>query len=77
MIKKKAVINTPLGCAILEGNTTGISSFKLTEEEIPTTATPAPELKEAIDQLELYFTGELKEFNLKLNPEGTDFQKKV
>ena len=33
--------------------------------------------KEAKTQLEAYFNGTLKEFHLKLNPKGTDFQKKV
>jgi len=37
-----------------------------------------PELfAEAAAQLGAYFRGELKEFDLKLNPQGTDFQKKV
>ena len=34
-------------------------------------------LKEAKQQLNLYFNKELKEFNLPLNIEGTEFQKKV
>ncbi len=32
---------------------------------------------QTIDELSAYFTGELKEFSLKLEPEGTAFQKKV
>ncbi|WP_299979578.1 methylated-DNA--[protein]-cysteine S-methyltransferase [Desulfobacula sp.] len=32
---------------------------------------------EAIDQLEAYFKGELTRFDLELNVQGTDFQKKV
>ncbi|MEG8945514.1 methylated-DNA--[protein]-cysteine S-methyltransferase [Rosettibacter firmus] len=34
-------------------------------------------LEKCIEQLDLYFKGELREFDLKLNPSGTDFQKKV
>lgn len=34
-------------------------------------------LESAKKQLELYFKGELKNFDLKLDPQGTDFQKKV
>lgn len=74
---KKAVLKTPLGNAILEGDSDGISRLILTEDELLSTANPAPELKEAIDQLEQYFAGERKEFYLKLNPTGTEFQKKV
>lgn len=74
---KKAILKTPLGNALLEGDSDGITRLILTEDELLPTATPAPELTEAIDQLKQYFAGELKEFNLKLNPTGTDFQKKV
>src|SRR5690606_39927310 len=35
------------------------------------------ELKDAALQLQEYFEGNRKEFNLKLSPEGTDFQKRV
>lgn len=34
-------------------------------------------IDEVIKQLEEYFVGESKEFNLPLNPQGTDFQKLV
>jgi len=34
-------------------------------------------LKEACDQLHRYFYGELTEFNLALNPQGTEFQRSV
>lgn len=72
-----AIIKTPLGNAILEGDAAGISKFVLTDESVETTAVPAPELAEAIEQLEQYFAGQRKDFDLKLNPRGTDFQKKV
>lgn len=72
-----AIIKTPLGNAILEGDETGISRLTLTDETAEPTATPAPVLAEAVEQINLYFKGELKEFDLKLNPQGTEFQKKV
>ncbi|MEJ5350243.1 MAG: methylated-DNA--[protein]-cysteine S-methyltransferase [Melioribacteraceae bacterium] len=34
-------------------------------------------LEKCLEQLDLYFKGELREFDLKLNPSGTEFQKKV
>lgn len=73
----KAFLKTPLGNAILEGDATGITKFILTEEPNSPTIDPHPELAEAIIQLEQYFKGERKDFNLKLNPQGTDFQKKI
>lgn len=38
---------------------------------------PSPVLYEAKRQLEEYFAGERREFDLPLQPEGTEFQKKV
>ncbi|MCC8359604.1 methylated-DNA--[protein]-cysteine S-methyltransferase [Salinimicrobium sediminilitoris] len=73
----KAHLKTPLGNAILEGDSKGISKLTLTEEASEHLESQAPELQEAIDQLQQYFSGKLKEFSLKLNPQGTDFQKKV
>lgn len=73
----KAFLNTPLGTALLEGDASGITKFILTEESFTPTIHPNPTLAEAIIQLELYFKGQLKEFDLKLNPQGTDFQKKI
>ncbi len=37
----------------------------------------SPLLKEAASQLHAYFKGELKKFDLPLDPDGTDFQKSV
>lgn len=73
----KAIIKTPLGNAILEGDSAGLSKFILLEEEAIPSSNPAPHLTEAIEQLEQYFEGERKDFTLKLNPQGTEFQKKV
>ncbi|MFT4734005.1 MAG: methylated-DNA-[protein]-cysteine S-methyltransferase [Algoriphagus sp.] len=37
-----------------------------------------PEINfELVEQLKAYFAGDLKEFRLKLNPQGTEFQKRV
>ena len=73
---KTARIKTPLGIAELIGDIDGLASVKVLDEaeisnEIPT------ELKIPVQQIESYFNGELKEFDLKLNLHGTDFQKKV
>ena len=74
---QKAYLNTPLGIAEIQGNEAGISKIVITgEKTVPSEEIPS-ELNEAVLQLEAYFKGELKEFKLKLNPEGTPFQKKV
>lgn len=73
---KIARIKTPLGIAELTGNSEGLTSIKVFDEGEVSAEIPA-ELKSAVDQLEAYFSGDLKEFDLQLNPAGTDFQKRV
>ena len=74
---KTARINTPLGIAELGGDSEGLGYIKILDtgaelsEEIPKELVPAAE------QLQEYFNGKRKNFNLKLNPAGTDFQKRV
>jgi len=72
-----AIIRTPLGIAQICGDSEGISSIKILEEETLLSADIPLELQEATTQLDNYFKGELENFNLKLNPSGTDFQKKT
>jgi methylated-DNA-[protein]-cysteine S-methyltransferase len=38
---------------------------------------PSPLIAECIGQLEAYFAGQLRQFNLPLAPQGTEFQQKV
>ncbi|MFC4095923.1 methylated-DNA--[protein]-cysteine S-methyltransferase [Euzebyella saccharophila] len=72
-----AYISTPLGTAKLEGNLDGITAITLSDKT-PTEVEKVPDsLKPAAAQLKEYFLGRRTEFDLKLNPQGTDFQKKV
>lgn len=73
---KTARIKTPLGIAELGGDSKGLSYVKILEESEVSESIPT-ELKPAAEQLQKYFQGELQEFDLELNPQGTDFQKKV
>jgi len=73
---KKARIKTPLGIAELSGDSNGLASVKVLDDGSVTSEIPL-ELKTATEQLASYFKGALKEFSLQLNPQGTDFQKKV
>lgn len=68
---------TPLGFAIIEGDENGISRVYVSEESTPASEVIPEELQEAVIQLKEYFAGERENFDLKLNPEGTEFQKKV
>ena len=70
------IINTPLGFAKLEGDDAGISSLTILNNDIPVSDIPDA-LEDAVRQITEYFEGTRKEFSLNLNPEGTDFQKRV
>jgi len=70
-------INTPLGVAKIIGDKEGISSVTiLNSNEVISDIIPE-ELQDCTYQLQEYFNNERKRFRLKLNPQGTDFQKKV
>jgi len=72
-----AYYNSPIGTIEIKGNDDGIKSILFTEEEKEATKIIHESLKEVIYQLDEYFTGIRKEFGIKLNPEGTAFQKRV
>jgi methylated-DNA-[protein]-cysteine S-methyltransferase len=75
---KTAFINTPVGILELKGDAEGLASVLFKDEENDVVSEKIPkELKDAALQLQEYFEGNRKEFNLKLSPEGTDFQKRV
>jgi methylated-DNA-[protein]-cysteine S-methyltransferase len=74
---QQAFLKTPLGIAIIEGDENGIIRISITDGDSPI-PTQIPEvLEEAAHQLQAYFDGNLSEFTIKLNPKGTDFQKRV
>ncbi|MEZ7494537.1 methylated-DNA--[protein]-cysteine S-methyltransferase [Leeuwenhoekiella aequorea] len=72
-------LETPLGILLIQGDQDGISVITFVEnqkealeiDEIPS------DLRDAVDQIKNYFDGTLNEFTIKLNPEGTEFQKRV
>ncbi len=71
-------IETPLGIASITGDKNGVSKISITadKEHIPSDKIP-DELKDVVTQLQDYFEGNLTDFNIDLNPSGTDFQKRV
>ena len=71
------IINTPLGFTKIVGDSDGIASVTvLNSKEKVSTIFPEA-LEDCVYQLNEYFEGNRKQFNLKLNPCGTDFQKRV
>ena len=72
-----AFIDTPLGITKLEGDIHGLESITvLNNKEEITTIIPET-LEDAVYQIQEYFEGKREVFNLELNPQGTDFQKRV
>ncbi|CAN1491281.1 Ada Methylated DNA-protein cysteine methyltransferase [Flavobacteriaceae bacterium] len=69
-------IKTPLGYAQIMGDEDGIVSIKVHDEAEVSSKHP-DFLQEAVNQLQDYFEGKRTNFDLKLNPKGTEFQQKV
>ncbi|WP_166387633.1 methylated-DNA--[protein]-cysteine S-methyltransferase [Polaribacter sp. 11A2H] len=74
---KTTYYKTPLGTAKIVGDENGIQSVSVVDEDLSTSKEIPECLQECVTQLDQYFSGERIDFNLKLNPQGTDFQKKV
>lgn len=73
----QAFIQTPLGITLIEGDEQGIAKIWVLNEEVPVTQQIPASLTEAAQQLSDYFEGKRKDFSFAINPQGTDFQKKV
>ncbi|MCK0130921.1 methylated-DNA--[protein]-cysteine S-methyltransferase [Flavobacteriaceae bacterium F08102] len=69
--------HTPIGTARIIGDEDGISSVTVIDTEVPNSTNIPKCLQPCVQQLEEYFNQERTSFDLKLNPQGTDFQKVV
>ncbi|MFN3379214.1 MAG: methylated-DNA--[protein]-cysteine S-methyltransferase [Runella zeae] len=73
-----AYLQTPLGVTYIEGDANGIREVSILDDFLGLlTDTIPPELRQAHQQLDEYFRGARNTFDLQLNPQGTDFQKRV
>ena len=73
----QAYIKTPLGIAHITGDAFGITKISILDDEIPISEVIPDDLQEAVNQLHEYFGGRRNHFDFKINPAGTDFQKRV
>ncbi len=71
-----AFLKTPIGYAEFKGDGEGLASITVFDDEKPVGTIPEV-LEDAVYQFREYFEGKRKIFDLKLNLQGTDFQKKV
>ena len=67
---------TPIGTAKINGDELGIQSISVKEETLESSKKIPNYVNECVLQLGEYFNGTPKEFDLKLNPLETIFQKK-
>lgn len=71
-----AFLKTPLGTAKIVGDENGVTIISI--QEVLDCSLLIPEiLQEAARQLNEYFDGKRTDFSFTMNPQGTDFQKKV
>jgi methylated-DNA-[protein]-cysteine S-methyltransferase len=69
---------SPIGTLEIKGNDKGIHSIYFIDDDFSTSLeVTSGELKKCVQQLDEYFTGNRKEFELTLSPKGTEFQGKV
>lgn len=71
-----AYLKIPIGTAEFIGDQDGLVSITVLDTEKPEDILPEV-LQDAVYQFKEYFEGNRKQFDLKLNPQGTDFQKRV
>jgi len=78
---RSTYLKTPIGIVKIVGNENGISEISVFDENSETQkllGQPIPDcLKDAAHQLAQYFNGTRKQFDLKLNLQGTEFQQRV
>jgi len=74
---ESVIIKTPIGFTEIKGDENGISKIYVLDESEELSTIIPKDLIEAVTQLQEYFIGKRTEFTFKLNPKGTEFQKKV
>lgn len=70
-------INSPVGWLKLQSTESDLTAVCFDAEEGENSAIQPKILQDAESQLQEYFTGKRKSFNLQLAPEGTEFQQKI
>jgi methylated-DNA-[protein]-cysteine S-methyltransferase len=82
IVEYKTYFSSELGLIEIRGSERGITVVEFVEEsgdgvgETKEPGIPAC-LRDCVEQLAEYFEGKRREFSLKLNPRGTDFQERV
>ncbi|HEX9652210.1 MAG TPA: methylated-DNA--[protein]-cysteine S-methyltransferase [bacterium] len=72
-----AYYQSPIGYLKITTSDHGISALDFWDDEAIATEKPPGDFAECFQQLDEYFSRRRQGFSLKLNPQGTDFQKRV
>jgi methylated-DNA-[protein]-cysteine S-methyltransferase len=80
--KLYVTMDSPVGRLLLRGNRRSLTAIEFAPKgtrraEHPPGIASKPPFREAIRQLEAYFRGKLRDFDLPLELEGTEFQKRT
>ena len=73
----KTTVETPIGCIELTTNQYYLLSVEFIANFNQSSVYQPDILKESVSQIHEYFKGLRKEFNLNVQPAGTDFQNKI
>jgi methylated-DNA-[protein]-cysteine S-methyltransferase len=68
---------SPIGLIEIIGTETGLTSLNFVDDSTDASSAVHPALKACVAQLDAYFKGTRREFELELAPEGTPFQQQV
>ena len=72
-----AVVSSPIGALEISGDNDGIQKVRFLEDAKLFTESIPQSLTLAVEEIQNYFSKKNQNFTFKLNPQGTDFQKKV
>ncbi len=72
-----AYYQSELGPIQIKGTKNGVTHVVFVDEKPTEFPEVHPCLRECVSQLDEYFKGKRKEFSIKLQPQGTEFQKQV
>ena len=73
----RGICFSPIGELIIESDGVSLTSILFKGDDFPVVQNPDDIVNQCIDQLDEYFMGDRKIFDLPMNPKGTDFQHKV
>lgn len=71
-------MQSPVGITLIEGDENGVQKILVFDDkEMPLSKSVPKVLQAAVKQLKEYFDGKRTEFDFPINPQGSDFQKRV